>query len=59
MKTNRQENTLFTQYMKIKTAQETLFQQGDNMRGKVVISQMINGKDLPGLFYWRSGFVGQ
>ena len=50
---------LFTQYMKIKTAQETLFQQGDNMRGKVVISQMINGKDLPGLFYWRSGFAGQ
>ena len=50
---------LFTQYMKIKTAQETLFQQGDNMRGKVVISQMINGKDLPGLFCWRSGFVGQ
>ena len=59
MKTNRQENTLFTQYMKIKTAQETLFKQGDNMRGKVVISQMINGKDLPSLFYWRSGFLGQ
>ena len=59
MKNNRQENTLFTQYMKIKTAQETPFQQGDNMRGKVVISQMINGKDLPSLFYWRSGFLGQ